>query len=405
MLRNAGLSVFVMSLLTALVAGPAAADAGFNRWVRDFWPTARAAGVSADMYNRAFSGVTPDPEVIEKAQYQPEFVKPMAQYVMQAVSDKRLEDGRDKLRRHARLLDAIERSYGVDRHVVVAIWGMESSYGEVLDNPKIVRNVIRSLATLAYADPKRGRFARKQLVASLKILQRGDISVRDMTGSWAGAMGHTQFIPTTFEAYAVDFDGDGRRNVWSEVDALASTASYLNKAGWRTGKTWGYEVELPQGFDFRLADSDRSLTLGEWANYGVRRTGARPFPRDDDKAILVLPVGAKGPAFLMLRNHYVIKRYNNATAYALAVGHLADRLRGGAAFAANWSADERSLARSERQELQQHLAQRGFYNGVIDGKIGPKSRVAIRAFQSRSGMVPDGFAGSSLLMLLRQGSS
>jgi membrane-bound lytic murein transglycosylase B len=391
--------------LAMLAAGPATADVAFNRWVSDFWPAARAAGISAETYNRAFAGVAPDPEVIEKAQYQPEFVKPMAQYVSNAVSDKRLENGRRKLAEHRGLLDAIERTYGVDRHVVVAIWGMESSYGEVLGNPKIVRNVIRSLATLAYADRRRARFARRQLVASLKILQRGDISVRNMTGSWAGAMGHTQFIPTTFEAYAVDFDGDGRRNVWSEVDALASTASYLKKAGWRSGKTWGYEVELPRGFDYRLADSDDARTLAEWSRYGITRIGGKAFPRPDDKAILVLPTGARGPAFLMLRNHYVIKRYNNATAYALAVGHLADRLRGGGGFSTYWPPDERSLAEKERLELQQRLARRGFYNGAIDGKIGPKSRMAIREFQSRSGMVPDGFAGSSLLTLLRQGSS
>ncbi len=406
MLRTSGLLAGLFLLFFSLVtAGRALADARFDRWVADFWRTARAEGISADTYNRAFTGLTPDPEVIEKARYQPEFVRPMAQYVMNAVSDRRLENGRRMLSDHARLLDAIEQRYGVDRHVVVAIWGMESSYGEVLDNPNIVRNVIRSLATLAWADPNRARFARRQLIAALKILQRGDISVRDMTGSWAGAMGHTQFIPTTFEAYAVDFDGDGRRNIWSVVDALASTASYLDKAGWQTGKTWGYEVTLPRGFDYRLADSDDSRTLSEWASFGILRTGGRAFPRPDDKAILVLPTGANGPAFLMLRNHYVIKRYNNATAYALAVGHLADRLRGGPPFAADWSQDERTLTREERHELQQRLARHGFYNGVVDGKIGPKSRSAIREFQARTGMVPDGFAGSSLLMLLRQGSS
>jgi len=385
--------------------GLATADTGFDRWVRDFWPTARSAGISANTYNRAFDGIQPDPQVIEKAEFQPEFVRPMAQYVMQAVSDKRLEDGRAKLSEHASLLDAIENAYGVDRHIVVAIWGMESSYGQVLDNPRIVKNVIRSLATLAYADRRRSRFARRQLLASLKILQRGDISVEGMSGSWAGAMGHTQFIPTTYEAYAVDFDGDGRRDVWSEVDALASTASYLRQAGWRSGKTWGYEVQLPSRFEYGLADGDKARTLSQWTRYGVRRSGGRAFPRPDDKAILVLPAGSRGPAFLMLRNHYVIKRYNNATAYALAVGHLADRLRGGPAFAAAWPDDERSLAKTERQELQQHLAKRGFYNGAIDGKIGPMSRTAIRAFQNRSGLIPDGFAGTSLLMQLRRGSS
>lgn len=406
MLRTSGLLAGFYAFCCAMVlAVPAEADARFDRWVADFWPTARSAGISADTYNRAFSGMTPDPEVIEKAQFQPEFVKPMARYVMNAVSDERLENGRRMLAKHARLLDAIESRYGVDRHIVVAIWGMESSYGEVLDNPKIVRNVIRSLATLAWADPSRARFARRQLVAALKILQRGDVSAPNMTGSWAGAMGHTQFIPTTFEAYAVDFDGDGRRNVWSVVDALASTASYVDKAGWQSGKTWGYEVVLPPDFDYRLADGDDSRTLREWTSHGVSRVAGRTFPRPDDKAILVLPTGANGPAFLMLRNHYVIKRYNNATAYALAVGHLADRLRGGPPFAADWSPDERSLTRDELQELQRRLARHGFYNGAVDGKIGPKSRSAIREFQARAGMVPDGFAGSSLLMLLRQGSS
>ncbi|HMB48794.1 MAG TPA: lytic murein transglycosylase, partial [Afifellaceae bacterium] len=278
MFRIAGLHLSLFLILTILTPGLAAADAAFDRWVQEFWRTARAAGISADTYNRAFSGVTPDPEVMEKARFQPEFVKPMAQYVFQAVSDKRLNDGRRKLSEFDHLLDAVERHYGVDRHVVVAIWGMESSYGQVLGNPKIVRNIIRSLATLAYADARRSRFARKQLIASLKILQRGDISVRDMTGSWAGAMGHTQFIPTTFEAYAVDFDGDGRRNVWSEVDALASTANYLKKAGWQSGKTWGYEVVLPQGFDYRLADSDRSMTLAEWSGHNIRRPDGRSFP-------------------------------------------------------------------------------------------------------------------------------
>ena len=386
-------------------AGSAAADQGFVRWVESFWPTAKAAGINADTFNGAFYGVTPDPKVIEKAQYQPEFVKPMAQYIAQAVSDRRLEDGRKKLAEHRRLLDTIERTYGVDRHIIVAIWGMESSYGQVLDNPKLIKGVIRSLATLAYADKRRSNFAKKQLLASLKILQRGDVSFEGFTGSWAGAMGHTQFIPTTFEAYAVDFDGDGRRNVWDVPDALASAASYLKKSGWRSGKTWGYEVRLPTGFDFRLADSDVSRTIAAWQKFGVRRASGVSFPRQDDKAILVLPVGASGPAFLMLKNHFVIKRYNNATAYAIAIGHLADRLRGGAPFVSRWNTDERGLLRSEREELQQRLAQRGFYNGAIDGKIGPKSRMAIREFQSRSGLVPDGFAGSSLLSQLRQDAS
>jgi membrane-bound lytic murein transglycosylase B len=274
----------------------------------------------------------------------------------------------------------------------------------VLGNPKIVKSVIRSLATLAYADPRRARFGRTQLIAALKILQRGDISLAGLTGSWAGAMGHTQFIPTTFEAYAVDFDGDGRRDIWNSIaDALASTAHYLHKSGWVPGKTWGYEVALPQNFDYRLADDETERTLAEWESLGVRRARGERFPRPEDDAILIAPAGARGPAFLLVRNHFVIKRYNNATSYALAVGHLADRLRGGGAFVQSWPAEERPLTDAERAELQQLLARFGLYNGAIDGKIGPQSKEAIRAFQAGRGIPADGFVGVQLLQTLRSG--
>ncbi|MHA1190356.1 MAG: lytic murein transglycosylase [Alphaproteobacteria bacterium] len=385
-----------------VTTGPAFADAGFDRWVRDFWPTARSAGVSSATYNAAFRGLTPDPEVLEKARYQPEFVKPLWAYVDKAVSEKRLKNGKDMLRRHARLLDALERTYGVDRHILVAIWGMESSYGQVLDDPKIVRNVIRSLATLAYADRRRRRFGRQQLIAALKILQRGDITLARMTGSWAGAMGHTQFIPTTYNAYAVDFDGDGRRDIWTTpTDALASAANYLKKSGWRTGKTWGYEISVRPGFKYRLADETTKRTVAQWRKLGVVRAIGRPFPRPGDQAILILPAGANGPGFLMLRNHFVIKRYNNATAYAIAIGHLADRLRGGKAFRAPWPQNERALQNTEFREIQSYLAQAGHYGGKIDGKIGPVSKAAIRAYQARRGLEQDGFAGFDLLLRLR----
>ncbi|MGH6923909.1 MAG: lytic murein transglycosylase [Propylenella sp.] len=385
-------------------AAGAWADAGFDRWVRDFWPAASAEGVSRAVYEAAFRELTPDPEVLEKARHQPEFVTPLWEYVAARVSEKRIVDGREMLTRHGGLLDAIERAHGVDRHIVVAIWGMESSYGQVLDNPKIVKNVIRSLATLAYADPRRGRFGRQQLIAALKILQNGDVSPERMTGSWAGAMGHTQFIPTTYEAYAIDFDGDGRRNVWtSEADALGSAANYLRVSGWVPGKTWGYEVVLPGGFDYRFAEDGESRSLAEWARLGVARAQGAAFPRPDDKAELIAPAGARGPAFLMLRNHFVIKRYNNSTAYSLAVGHLADRLRGGGGLLQAWPAGERPLTSQESAELQHYLAKAGYYDGAIDGKLGPRSREAIRAYQAGVGMAPDGFAGLQLLETLRSG--
>jgi membrane-bound lytic murein transglycosylase B len=389
-------------LLGLSLSGVARADAGFDRWVQNFWPVAHKAGISRDVYQAAFRGVTLDPDVLEKARYQPEFKTPMWQYVVTRVSEKRVNAGRDMIAQYGPLLDKIEARYGVDRHIVVAIWGMESTYGKVLDDPTIVKGVVRSLATLAYADKRRAKFGRQQLVAALKILQRGDINVAGLTGSWAGAMGHTQFIPTTYEAYAVDFDGDGRRDIWNSIpDALASTANYLHKAGWVTGKTWGYEVTLPRGFDYGLAKDGKSRLIGEWMRRGVTRVADRDFPRSDDKAVLVTPAGAQGPAFLMLRNHYVIKRYNNSTAYSLAVGHLADRLMGAGDFVHAWPNGERPLTQAELEEIQRHLAKAGYYDGEIDGKLGPASRDAIRAYQGARGMAQDGFGGRHLLEAMR----
>jgi membrane-bound lytic murein transglycosylase B len=392
------------ALLCAGFPAPAFADENFDRWVRDFWPAAKAAGVSRSIYDAAFRGVTPDPEVLDKASNQAEFVTPLWDYVSKRVSDKRIKGGRDMLVRYRTMLDAIESRYGVDRHILVAIWGMESFYGEVLSNPKIVKSVVRSLATLAYADRRRARFGRQQLIAALKILQRGDISIEGMTGSWAGAMGHTQFIPTTYEAYAVDFDGDGRRDLWnSPADAVGSAANYLKEAGWVSGSTWGYEVLLPQDFDFGLAGDGQERSIGAWKKLGIVRARGDDFPRPGDKAELIAPVGAGGPAFLLLRNHFVIKRYNNATAYSLAVGLLADRLRGGGDLVRPWPANERLLTAEESVELQQHLARAGFYDGEIDGKLGPASRAAIRAWQSGRGLPADGFAGLQLLETRRNG--
>jgi membrane-bound lytic murein transglycosylase B len=380
------------------------ADAGFDRWVRDFWPTAKAAGITRATYDSAFQGVTLDPEVLEKARRQPEFATPMWQYVVTRVSEQRVLTGRDMLLRHRALLDRIEARYGVDRHIVVAIWGMESTYGDVLSDPTVVKSVIRSLATLAYADRKRAKFGRQQLVAALKILQRGDIGLSGLTGSWAGAMGHTQFIPTTYEAFAVDFDGDGRRDIWnSEADALASTANYLKKSGWIAGATWGYEVELPRGFNMRLAEDGKSRKISEWKRLGIARAAGRGFPNAGVNAVLLAPAGANGPAFLMLRNHFVIKRYNNSTAYSLAVGHLADRLMGGSDFVQSWPNGERTLTQAELEELQRHLAAAGYYSGEIDGKLGPASREAIRAYQEQRGLTADGFGGIQLLRILRSG--
>ncbi|VAW12227.1 Membrane-bound lytic murein transglycosylase B [hydrothermal vent metagenome] len=372
----------------------------YNRLVEGLWPEARARGISRATFDRAFAGVVPDPGVLRKAAKQPEFTTPPWHYINKRVSEKRIGNGLEKLAEFEGLLDRIEARYGVDRYVVVAIWGMESSYGFILDDRKIVKPVIQSLSTLAFygRSKRRKKFGRKQLLAALQILEARDTTPDRMLGSWAGAMGHTQFIPTTYLAYAVDFDGDGRRDIWDNVaDALGSTAHYLKKSGWKTGQTWGYEVKLPRGFNYGLTGRRNARTLAQWSTLGVGRVSAKTFPRPTDKAWLVTLAGARGPAFLMLKNFRSILRYNNATSYAVAVGHLADRLRGGGPFVQPWPEGDRLLGREKRKDLQRLLRARGFGISAIDGKIGPNTRKAIRAYQSRVGLVPDGFATKALL--------
>jgi len=269
----------------------------------------------------------------------------------------------------------------------------------VFEKPDRVKGTIRSLATLAYNGGRLAKYGRQQLVAALKILDRGDVPLSGMVGSWAGAMGHTQFIPTTYQAYAVDFDGDGKRNIWTSVgDALASTASYLNKMGWRTGETWGYEVVLPKGFNLRA----KPRSLAQWERAGVRRANGRGFPRGGDSASLFAPAGASGPAFLLIKNFSVIKRYNNANSYALAVGHLADRLHGYDAFVGQWPWKEPPLSENEKTQLQELLMARGYYSGEIDGNIGSGSREAISAYRQAIGLSDD--AGlQKILQLLQAG--
>ena len=266
--------------------------------VESLWPSAKSAGVTRATFDRAFQGFSVDPEVIESAKYQPEYVRPIGEYIDRAVSDKRIDIGRQKLAEHQALLGALESRYGVDRHVVVAIWGVESNYG-VQPGEK---NVIRSLGSLICTNTK-AKFARSQLVSALKILQRGDISFEAMNGSWAGAMGHTQFIPTTYSAYAVDHDGDGKRDIWGNVpDALASTASYLKVSNWRAGETWGYEVRLPKGFDPKKVGEKTLKPVAAWQKLGIVRVNGEAFPRQTDKASLFAPEGTRGPAFLLLNN-------------------------------------------------------------------------------------------------------
>ncbi len=395
---SAALMAAAMAMAVLLSAAPAVARQTPEGWVKGFWPTARSAGISRHTFDRALGNFAPDPDVLKRAGAQAEFNMKIWNYLDQMVSDERLSQGKTAVATYAALLDRIERSYGVDRYIVAAIWGIESHYGQVLTNPKLVKNTIRSLATLAWSGGRLASYGRKQLVAALRIVQRGDISPSAINGSWAGAMGQTQFIPTTFEAFAVDYDGDGQRNIWTSVpDALASTANYLKKAGWETGKTWGYEVKLPPGFNTRRT-GERSLA--SWLKLGVHRVDGASFPRPRDRATLWLPNGTDGPVFLLLKNFQVLKRYNASNFYALAVGHLADRLRGDGPFAASWPVHEKPFTLEEGKKLQLLLTMHGFYDGDIDGDIGSGSRAAIRDYQRSIGLNPDGVETRSLLQRL-----
>jgi membrane-bound lytic murein transglycosylase B len=378
-------------------------DVPFAACVQKLTGQAQAKGIPPDILVHNLTNLAPDPDILAGASSQPEFIKPIWDYLDATVSSTRVGTGLGKLAEWAQALDAIEKTYGVDRYVVLAIWGIETSYGTVLDDLTVVKPVIRSLATLACGDPNRTGFWREQFLAALQILKRGDIDPDRMLGSWAGAMGHTQFMPTTYLAHAVDFDGDGRRDVWGTVsDALASTANYLKASGWRSGESWGYEVELPQGFDYTLADDTAERSFSAWTQLGVRPADGGAFPSIDGKAVLTLPAGARGPAFLLLPNFRVILQYNNSTAYALSVGHLADRLRGGPPLVRSWPRGDRPLTTSERRELQLLLDRHGFAAGGPDGRIGPKTRAAIRAYQSSVGLTPDGYADVALLQRLKQ---
>lgn len=380
----------------ALQADPPAAQS-FAQWRETFRQRALAEGVNAALLARVLTGLQPDPSVIRADASQPEFSKPIWEYLDSAASVQRVKRGQQLLVSHARTLEAIERRYGVPRQVLVAVWGMESNFGGYTGN----KSVIRSLATLAH-EGRRPQFAHEQLLAALRILQQGDIAPERMLGSWAGAMGQTQFIPTTYLQHAVDFDGNGKRDIWHSVaDALASTASYLRASGWKSGQSWGSEVQLPTGFDYALADPEQRRPLGEWLSLGLRIVGSTQALDLRQPASLLLPAGHRGPAFLVFDNFRSILRYNNSTAYALGIGLLAERFEGGGQILASWPRSEPPLSRSQRIELQQQLSARGFDPGISDGIIGANTRRAVRASQQQLGWPADGHPTLRLLEALR----
>jgi lytic murein transglycosylase len=374
-----------------------AAAANFRNCLAGLWPQAERRGVSRAVFEANVAGLTPDLRIMDLLDAQPEFTKSIWDYLDILVNENRIQNGKAILAKHRATFDAVEKAYGVDRHVIAAIWGVESNYGTQIGE----RSVIRSTAPLACVGRRQDYF-REQFLSPLEILSRSDV-IPEIHGLHGGrAFGPTQFMPTSFKRYAVDFDGDGRRDVVDSVpDVVASTANNLKKDGWVSGQTWGYEVMVPKGFNFLLADRSRVMALNEWERRGIRRAGGKPFPRAEERAYLLVPAGAQGPGFLMLQNFRVIMKYNPAEAYALAIGHVADRLRGGEPFVQPWPRHERVLTREERYELQQRLAARGYDVGEPDGRLGGKTRSALRHFQSSVGEVPDGFASGTVLEQLR----
>jgi membrane-bound lytic murein transglycosylase B len=364
----------------------------FQRFVYGLWPLAKARGISRATFDEAFRGVEPDSKIIALTKKQSEFVRPIWDYISGAISAQRLDRGQQVASEWSNTLDAVERAYGVPRSVVLGVWGMETNFGSFTGSIYAVR----ALATLAYTR-YRGDFFKEELLTALQILENDHVDRAKMLGSWAGAMGQTQFMPSSFMKYAVDGNRDGVRDIWASVpDALASTANYLREKGWEPGLPWGFEVRIPEGFDFR----NLRQGFASWSNLGLRRADGKAMPRSGE-ATLFLPGGATGPAFLVTANYDVIKAYNSSDAYAMGVAYLGDRLMGGSPIQGKWPKDEPTLDKDQRQELQKRLSGLGLYGGDSDGKLGSKTRDAVRNFQLGRGLTPDGYADLAVLRELR----
>ena len=387
----------VLAAMPATGLAQAQDQAAFDACLSGLRPAAAAAGINQATFDTYATTVVPDMTVLDLLDAQPEFTTPIWDYLAALVDQQRVDDGQAMLKTHAAILAQVAQQYGVDAQTVVAVWGVESDYGKTFGK----RPLLTSLATLSCFG-RRQAFFRGEFFATLKLLQSGDLKPEGLTGSWAGAFGHTQFMPTTYQRIAVDGDGDGRRDLVGSIpDALASTANYLKRAGWRTGEPWGYEVKLPAGFDASLAGRKNKRPLNDWIAREVTRIDGTPVLPADTQAGVLLPAGAKGPAFLVFRNFDAIYSYNAAESYALAIATLSDRLRGGAALVTPWPTDDPGLGRGERKQLQQLLLARGHAIGEADGMIGTLTRRAIVLEQQRLGLQPqDGRAGQKILEAL-----
>jgi lytic murein transglycosylase len=385
----------------ACIAARARADTAFQRWVAAFRPRALARGVSGATYDRVMGGLEPDTRVLSLIRNQDEFREQLWQYLNRRVSDWRIITGKARAREYAGLLDRIERDFGVDRYTMLALWGIESSYGDVVTNPKYMRPIFPSLAALATQEPRRRAYWEAELINALIIVERGWAKPEEMIGSWAGAMGHTQWMPEVWLHVGIDYNHDGRASPFGPPDdALAGTAKFLVERGkYRRGEAWGCEVKLPAG-----ADHSGTRTYAQWHEHGVARADGRPFAQPSDKAHLEVPV-AGGPAFLLGQNFAAVKSYNPAFSYALAVCHLADRIAGAGPFVQAFPNSERLPTLAEVQEIQRRLTALGYDTDGTDGRVGRDTMRAVAAYQKKIGMAPaDGYAGVKLLAKLRQGS-
>jgi len=374
--------LLAFAILAAFAVAPAQAqDQSFAAFTGDLWKDAQAKGITRATFDTAMKNVTPDQRVIAATQRQPEYGKPVGDYINAIVSNRRIADAQIKAREWAKTFDAVEQKFQVERWVLLALWGMESDFGTEKDR----WDVFRSLATLAYVK-YRDPYFRNELLVAMRIMQDGHIARDKMVSSWAGAMGQTQFMPSNFVDYAIDFSGDGRADIWTNVpDVLASTANYLRKWNWNAKLPWGFEVTVPNGFDYMRSRA----SFNEWAALGVRRADGKPFPAEG-QGILFFPSGANGPGFIVTENFVVLKEYNNSDAYAIAVGHLADRIHGGPLIKTAWPKDDRQLSRDARIALQRKLSALGYKVNEFEGHIDFDLRDNIRLEQKKLGMVPDG---------------
>jgi lytic murein transglycosylase len=395
MIRTLAPTILALAALAA--ATPASAQADFGSCLASLRSQAAAKGVSGQAFDVATRGVTPDLSILELMNNQPEFKTAIWDYLSALVDEERVQDGRNAMRQWGQALAAAEARFGVDRHAIAGVWGVESNFGKDIGG----RPLVQSLSTLACYGPRRREYFTGELMATLKIVQDGDINPANLRGSWAGAFGHTQFMPSTFQRLAVDGDGDGRRDIMASVpDAVHSTANFLKKAGWVNGLPWGYEVRLPANFNAGLAGRKNKKPLGTWAAMGVTRVDGRPLS-GSYAAGIIIPAGINGPAFLVTKNFDAVYSYNAAESYGLAIALLGDRLKGLPGIQTAWPTDDPPLSRAQRRELQQLLTARGYDVGEPDGRIGSKTREAIKDVERRIGLEPRGRPGGKVLEALR----